>query len=65
MQSQDQANTIFRDRSNALRTFEISLASTNADSSCNLGVVAPVMGDTLVFEATRLHTTELPDCILR
>lgn len=32
---------------------EISLASTNADSSSNLGVVAPVMGDTLVFEATR------------
>ena len=56
---------IFRDRSSALGTLEISLASTNADSSSNLCVVAPVMGDTLVFEATRLQKTEFPDCILR
>ena len=56
---------IFRDRSSALRTLKINIASTNADSSSNLGVVAPVMGDTLVYEATRLHTTELPDFILR
>ena len=44
-----------------MRTLEITLASTNADSSSSLGVVAPVMGDTLVFEAIRLHTTEQPD----
>ena len=64
MRSLNRANR-FRDRSSALRTLVISLASTNADSSSNLGVVAPVMGDTLVFEATRLHTAELPVCILR
>ena len=56
---------IFRDRSSALRALEVSLASTYADSSSKLGVVAPVMGNTIVFEATRLHTTELPDCIVR
>lgn len=42
---------IFKDGSSALCTLVSSLASTNANSSSNLGAVAPVMGDTLVFEA--------------
>ena len=57
--------SIFRDGTSALLMLVSNLANTSADNSSNLGVVAPVMGDTLVFEATSLHTTEFHDCILR